>query len=31
MPQTELDFLAYIAERTCDFCGREWVFAEIDQ
>jgi hypothetical protein len=24
------DFSAYIAERTRDFIGREWVFAEID-
>lgn len=26
-----LDFSAYIAERTRDFTGREWVFAEIDR
>jgi hypothetical protein len=25
-----LDFSAYIAERTRDLTGREWVFAEID-
>jgi hypothetical protein len=30
MPQMELDFSAYIAERTRDFIGRERVFAEID-
>jgi WD40 repeat protein len=28
---TTLDFSAYIAERTRDFTGREWVFAEIDR
>ncbi|MFL7790770.1 MAG: PQQ-binding-like beta-propeller repeat protein [Anaerolineae bacterium] len=28
---TPLDFSAYIAERTRDFTGREWVFAEIDR
>ena len=27
----QLDFSSYIAERTQDFTGREWVFAEIDQ
>jgi hypothetical protein len=27
---TTLDFSAYIADRTRDFVGREWVFAEID-
>jgi hypothetical protein len=27
----QLDFSAYIAERTRDFVGREWVFAEIDR
>jgi hypothetical protein len=26
-----LDFSAYIADRTKDFTGREWVFAEIDR
>lgn len=31
MSQTTLDFTAYIAERTRDFTGREWVFADIDQ
>jgi hypothetical protein len=25
------DFAAYIANRTRDFTGREWVFAEIDR
>ncbi len=25
-----LDFSDYIADRTRDFVGREWVFAEID-
>ena len=30
MAQTELDFSAYISDRTHDFTGREWVFAEID-
>jgi tetratricopeptide (TPR) repeat protein len=30
MADYELDFSAYIAERTRDFTGREWVFAEID-
>lgn len=29
--KTNLDFSAYIADRTRDFTGREWVFAEIDQ
>lgn len=29
--QTEFDFSAYIAERTRDFTGREWVFTEIDR
>lgn len=28
---TTLDFSAYIADRTRDFVGREWVFAEIDR
>ena len=27
----QLDFSAYIAERTRDFTGREWVFAEINR
>jgi hypothetical protein len=31
MSQTALDFSAYIAERTHDFTGRGWVFAEIDR
>ena len=31
MLRAELDFSAYIAERTRDFTGREWVFAEIDR
>ena len=31
MPQMKLDFSATIADRTRDFVGREWVFAEIDQ
>lgn len=31
MPQTTLDFSAYIADRTRDFTGREWLFAEIDR
>ena len=31
MAKTGLDFSAYIAERTRDFAGREWVFAEIDR
>ena len=31
MARTTLDFSAYIAERTKDFTGREWVFAEIDR
>lgn len=31
MPQTMFDFSAYITERTRDFTGREWVFAEIDR
>jgi hypothetical protein len=30
MAQTTLDFSATISERTRDFVGREWVFAEID-
>ena len=30
MPQANLDFPAYIADRTRDFVGREWVFDEID-
>lgn len=25
------DFSAHIAERTLDFTGREWLFAEIDR
>lgn len=25
-----IDFSSYIADRTRDFTGREWVFAEID-
>lgn len=28
---TNLDFSAYITDRTRDFVGREWVFAEIDR
>ena len=31
MSQTPLDFSAYITDRTRDFVGREWVFAEIDR
>ena len=31
MPQAGLDFSAYIAERTRDFTGREWLFATIDR
>jgi hypothetical protein len=31
MSQATLDFSAYIAERTRDFTGRQWVFAEIDR
>ena len=27
---TNLDFSDFVAERTRDFTGREWVFAEID-
>jgi hypothetical protein len=27
---SQFDFSAYIADRTRDFVGREWVFAEID-
>ena len=30
MPQADLDLSPYIADRTRDFVGREWVFAEID-
>ena len=26
-----LDFSTYIADRTRDFVGREWIFAEIDR
>jgi hypothetical protein len=31
MAQTTLDFSAYITDRTRDFTGRKWVFAEIDR
>ena len=31
MVEVGLDFSTYIAERTRDFTGREWVFAEIDR
>lgn len=31
MPGYQLDFSSYIAERTRDFTGREWVFAAIDR
>lgn len=31
MRPTTFDFSAYIADRTRDFVGREWVFAEIDR
>jgi hypothetical protein len=30
MPKATLDFSDYITDRTRDFVGREWVFAEID-
>ena len=30
MPQAGIDFSAFIADRTRDFTGREWVFAKID-
>lgn len=31
MLRAELDSSTYIAERTRDFTGREWIFAEIDR
>lgn len=31
MAQTALDFSDYISDRTRDFTGREWIFAEIDR
>ena len=31
MSQTIFDFSDYITDRTRDFIGREWVFAEIDR
>jgi hypothetical protein len=31
MTGTTLDFSAFIADRTRDFTGREWVFAETDR
>ena len=31
MSETGLDFSAYIAERTRNFIGSEWVFAEVDK
>ncbi len=31
MPQTVLDFSTYIAERTYDFTGRDWILAEIER
>jgi hypothetical protein len=31
MAQAGLDFSDFTADRTRDFAGREWVFAEIDE
>jgi hypothetical protein len=31
MQRTDLDFSAYITDRTHDFTGRESIFAEIDR